>query len=531
MDFIQNFIAFVVDRKDQLLSLLLAHLQLTAIAVLVSILVGVPLGILISRYRKLNKPIMGFANVMQAIPSMAIMGFLIPFLGIGRTPAIFMVTLYSLLPIIKNTSTGLNNINKETLEAAKGIGMTDLQILFKVQFPLALPVIMAGVRISAVTAVGLMTLASMIGAGGLGYMIYSGVQMVNTNMILAGAIPACILALLMDALFGKIEKAVTPLSMRSDIVLPTSKTELSKMKRKRKSVLSFVAVLLVFIMAFAILGGEKSKENTVTVVSKNYTEQLLMGNMVADLIEDKTDLTVVRKLNMGGTQVCLNALTSGEADIQVEYTGSMFASVLAQSLSTDPEYIYKTVKDGYKEKFNLNVLGDWGFNNTYALAVTQETAEKYNLKTMSDLVRHAGELTFACPFEFSNREDGLLGIQKTYGMNFGSVINVESGLRYSAIKNGECDVVVAYTTDAQVHENKLVILEDDKNFFLPYHAVPIIRQDTCDKYPDLITILNSLTGELSDETMSELNFKVEIEGKDPAVVAREFLLEKGYISK
>ena len=531
MEFIQSFFEFVVDRKDQLLTLLFDHLQLTAVAVLVSILIGVPLGILISRYRKLNKPIMGFANVMQAIPSMAIMGFLIPFLGIGRTPAVFMVTLYSLLPIIKNTSTGLNNINKDVLESAKGIGMTDLQILFKVQFPLALPVIMAGVRISAVTAVGLMTLASMIGAGGLGYMIYSGVQMVNTNMILAGAIPACILALLMDALFGKIEKAVTPLSMRADIVLPTSKTELSKLKKKRKSVLAFVALLLAAVMAFAILGSTKTGENAITVVSKNYTEQLLMGNMVADLIEDKTDLTVVRKLNMGGTQVCLNALTSGEADIQVEYTGSMYASVLAQSLSTDPKYIYSTVKDGYKEKFNLNVLDDWGFNNTYALAVTQATADKYHLKSMSDLVGVAKNLTFACPFEFSNREDGLLGIQKVYGLNFGSVINVESGLRYSAITSNECDVVVAYTTDAQVHENNLVILEDDKNFFLPYHAVPIIRQDTLEKHPELAEILTTLSGELTDDIMSKLNYEVEIAGKDPAVVARSFLLEKGYISK
>lgn len=504
-------------------------MQLTAFAVVLSIAIGVPLGILISRYGRLQKPVMGFANVVQAIPSMAIMGFLIPLLGIGRTPAIFMVTLYSLLPIIKNTATGLDNINKDTLEAAKGIGMTEMQVLFRVQFPLALPVIMAGVRISAVTAVGLMTLASMIGAGGLGYLIYSGVQMVNSNMILAGAIPACLLALAMDFIFGRVEKAVTPISLRADLNLPTSRKDLSRLKKGNRRILGAVAAVTAALLMVVGLSNISPAGHTVTVVSKNYTEQLLMGNMVADLIEDKTDLSVQRKLNMGGTQVCLNALTSGEADIQVEYTGSMYASVLAQPLSGDADYIYDTVKTGYRDQFDLKVLDDWGFNNTYALAVRPETAEKYKIKSISDLAKVSKELTFSCPFEFSNREDGLLGLQREYGVNFKNVLNVESGMRYTAIANRECDVVVAYTTDAQVFEMGLTILQDDKNFFLPYHAVSVIRADTLEKYPELEGVLNTLSHQLTDATMSELNYKVEVEGVDPAIVAYDFLLENGYI--
>lgn len=529
MDFFNKFFTFLGERQEQIFSLLLDHLQLTAVAVLISIAIGVPLGILISRYNNLQKPVMGFANVVQAIPSMAIMGFMIPLLGIGTTPAIFMVTIYSLLPIIKNTVTGLDNINKETLEAAKGIGMTDMQILFKIQFPLALPVIMAGVRISAVTAVGLMTMASMIGAGGLGYLIYSGVQMVNTNMILAGAIPACLLALAMDFIFGRVEQAVTPISMRADINLPTSRENLAKLNQGRKRTLGLVAGATAALLVFVGISNMATTVDSVTVVSKNYTEQLIMGNMVCDLIDDKTDLTAIRKLNMGGTQVCLNALTSGEADIQVEYTGSMYASVLAQPLSGDPDYIYDTVVAGYKEQMDLMVMEDWGFNNTYALAVKPETAEKYGLKRVSDLTSVSSQLTFSCPFEFSNREDGLLGLKRVYGVNFNKIVNVESGMRYTAIANDECDVVVAYTTDPQVFEMGLIMLEDDKNFFLPYYAVAVIRGDTLAKYPELEGVLNTLGHELTDTIMSELNYKVEVDGIDPAIVAYDYLLQNGYI--
>ena len=245
-----GFFNYLVERHQQILGLLTEHIQLTAIAIFVSILIGVPLGIVINRYDRLYKYIMGFANVVQAIPSMAILGFTIPLLGIGRVPAIFMVTLYALLPIIKNTATGLGNINKDTLEAAKGIGMTEAQVLFKVQFPMALPVIMAGVRISAVSSVGLMTLASMIGAGGLGYLIYSGIQMVSTNMVLAGAIPACILALIVDFLFGKIEQAVTPVSLRTDIELPDSEEGIIQLKKRGRNTMRTAAALMAMLLVY-----------------------------------------------------------------------------------------------------------------------------------------------------------------------------------------------------------------------------------------------------------------------------------------
>lgn len=210
-----DFFSFFSSRKEEIIKLIFQHIELTLLAVFIAVLIGVPLGILIAKVKKLSKPIIGIANVVQAIPSLALLGFLIPALGIGSNPAIVMVVLYSLLPIVKNSYIGLIGIDSNILEAAEGMGMTKNQILMKVQIPLAMPIIMGGIRIAAVTAVGLMTIAAFIGAGGLGYMVFSGVQTVNNSMILSGAIPACILALLIDFIIGKLEKKVVPKGIRS----------------------------------------------------------------------------------------------------------------------------------------------------------------------------------------------------------------------------------------------------------------------------------------------------------------------------
>ncbi len=214
MAVINEYLRFMMDRSDQILALTGEHIYLTFIAVVIAIAIGVPLGILITRVKKLSGFVIGLANAVQAMPSLAMLGFLIPFLGIGSKPSIVMIFLYSLLPIIKNTYIGLTNVDKSMIESGKGMGMTDGQLMRMVQFPLALPVIMAGVRISAVTAVGLTTLAALIGAGGLGQMIYRGISMVNNKMIISGAIPAMILALLVDFILGITEKAVTPKGLK-----------------------------------------------------------------------------------------------------------------------------------------------------------------------------------------------------------------------------------------------------------------------------------------------------------------------------
>lgn len=525
---LSNFVNYIYNTKSQIISLTIEHIRLTAIAVGLAILIGVPLGIAISYVKKLNKPILGIANVIQAIPSMALLGFAIPFLGIGSLPAIVMVVLYSLLPIIKNTYTGIININPQTLEAAKGIGLTKTQRLFKVQLPLALPVIMAGVRISAVTAVGLMTMAAFIGAGGLGFLVFSGIRTVNNNQILAGAIPACILALMVDFLVGLVEKIVTPISLSKENI---TKEKRLKQRKHNKVILSISALVILVIFIFTGYSNRNQSNKIIRIGTKDFTEQHILGHMVADLIEDRTDITVDRKINLGGTQVNFEALKSGAIDLYIDYSGTAYGDTLNYPPISDMEEVYITVKNDLKEQFNIDVLKQMGFNNTYVLAVTKETASKYNLKTISDLANFSNQLSAGTTLEFLNREDGIPGLTKHYNLNFKNTTGLDGSPRYLALINKDTDVVDAFSTDGLLKKFELVTLKDDKNFFPPYYAIPLMRGEISETYPELIPIVEELGDALSDEIMVELNYQVDELQKDPKEVATNFLIETGFISE
>jgi osmoprotectant transport system permease protein len=210
----QSFLAFLTERWEDIFKLIGEHLQITGIAVLLAILVGVPVGIIITRYLKAAKYVLGVANVFQTLPSLALFGLIIPFLGIGLKPSIFVLFLYALLPIIKNTYIGIINVDPAAIEAGKGMGMKNHEILGLVEIPLALPVIMGGIRISTVINIGTATIASLIGAGGLGDFIFKGISMNNPNYLLGGAIPTAVLALLVDSLLGRVEYYLTPKGLR-----------------------------------------------------------------------------------------------------------------------------------------------------------------------------------------------------------------------------------------------------------------------------------------------------------------------------
>ncbi|EHJ00163.1 ABC-type glycine betaine transport, periplasmic subunit [Clostridium sp. DL-VIII] len=516
-----EFLSYVFGAKDQIMSLLFEHIKLTALAVGIAIIIGMPLGILISYVKKLNKPILGIASVVQAIPSMALLGFAIPFLGIGTTPAIVMVVLYSLLPIIKNTTTGIDNINIEMLEASKGIGLTKFQVLVKVQIPLALPVIMSGIRISAVTAVGLMTMAAFIGGGGLGYLVFSGIRTVNNYQILAGAIPACILALLVDGLFSVVEKLVTPISLQKT----NNKSKVSKIKARKiqKAILAVTACVLVGIFAVTGVSQKLSSKKVITIGSKDFTEQEILGNILSELIERNTDIKVNRKFALGGTQVIFSALQKGDVDMYVSYSGTAYGDVLKYPPISDVEKVYDTVKKDYKDKFNIEVLKQMNFNNTYTLAVTKETAEKYNLETISDLANVANQLTATTTLEFLNREDGLIGLSKKYGFNLKDTIGIDGSPRYAALINKESDVIDAFSTDGLLKKYDLIVLKDDEHFFPPYYAIPVIRAETLKKYPEIEPLVEQVGSLINDDVMSELNYEVDELKKDPKDVALEFL--------
>lgn len=519
-----SFIEYLANNYQQILSLLLEHIKLTAISVGFAILIGVPLGILIAYAKRVSKPILMVANVIQAIPSMALLGFMIPTLGIGMVPAIVAVVLYSLLPIIKNTYTGIDNISPQTLEAAKGIGLTPFQVLTKVQIPLSLPVIMAGVRIASVTAVGLMTMAAFIGAGGLGHLVFSGIRTVNNNQILGGAIPACLLALLVDFLIGLVEKLVTPISLQK------GENNIKKKKRTlQKGVLMGAMVAVVAIFFFTGKDTLADAQKVLKLGSKDYTEQSILSNLVAELIEENTEIVVDRKFDLGGTQVCFSALNQGDIDMYVEYSGTAYTSTLGHTDKKNKDEVFEIVKEEFKSEYDIEVLKQMSFNNTYAFAVTKETADRYQLEKVSDLARVAKKLKSGTTFEFLNREDGLPGLQKEYGFSIGKTYAMDGAPRYTALVNQEVDLIDAFTTDGLLKKFGLVILEDDKSFFPPYYAMPIIRTDSLEEFPEIIPLLEALGEQLSNDVMLELNYQVDELQKSPEEVAIAFLKSKNLI--
>lgn len=516
-------------KKNEIGSLLVEHIELTLMAVLIAVCIGVPLGIFITNHKKLAKFVIGFANLVQAIPSLAILGFLIPVIGIGSAPAITMVVLYSMLPIIKNTYTGISNINPDTLEAAKGVGMTKAQTLKIVKIPLAMPIIMAGVRISAVTAVGLMTIAAFVGAGGLGYLVFSGIQTVDNNLILFGAIPAAILALIIDGVTSKIEYAVMPNGIKKSDGTMKVKRDNKGTSKRNKLIAAVVSTILIIALLISNNPFNKS-DDKIVIASKNFTEQIILGNMLEQLIEAKTDIEVETKLNLGGTQIAYSALKAGSVDLYVEYTGTAYVNLLnIQDGNTNPDDVYNIVNKRLEDEESVKFLDPMGFNNTYAIAIRKDTAEKYNLEKVSDMTNISQELLVGPTIEFANREDGLIGLNKAYNLNFKEVKAVDGGLRYTALINNESDAIDAFTTDGLLDKFGLVVLEDDKNFFPPYYAAPLIRLDTLEKHPELKEVLNLLGGNITDEKMRKLNYEVDVNGKDPKIVANEFLVKEGYI--
>lgn len=525
-----DFFTYIIQERTQIISLLIEHINLTLISVFVAILIGVPTGILISHFKRINKTVMGIANTIQAIPSMALLGFLIPFLGIGVMPSIFMVVLYSLLPIIKNTYTSVEGINPQMIEAAEGMGLTKLQVLFKIQIPMALPIIMAGVRISAVTAVGLMTIAAFVGAGGLGYLVFSGIRTANSYQILAGAIPACLLALFIDWTAAIIEKIVVPKGIVS------GEEESKKIPFFHKLILTLALFLVLFSSGKNIIKNFIApQEKVVTIASKDFTEQIILGNMISELIEDKTDIKVNRKFSLGGTQVIFSAINSGEVDMYLDYTGTLLMDILkhdpiSENIASDD--VYGITKNEVENKYELYVGTEYDFNNTFALALRKDTVEKYNLKTISDLEKVSSQLILSPTFEFVNRDDGYVGLLKNYkSLVFKNIISMDGALRYQALDSKKSDVINAFSTDGLIATYDLVLLEDDKKFFPPYHAVPLIRREIIEKYPELKNIVNSLADILTDEVMRELNNQVDTYKREPQEVAHKFLLEKSLISE
>lgn len=516
-----HFWNVVVERFPEVLKRTGEHFILTGLSTLIATLVGIPLGIVAYRTQRLRHLVVAIVNLFQTIPSLAMLAILLVLLGkIGIVPALVALVLYALLPIVRNTIAGLNETSADIIEAGKGIGMTDGQLLWRVQLPLALPVIMAGVRTAAVVSVGIATLSAFIGAGGLGQFINRGLVTYNTNLVLLGAIPAAMLALLVDGCLSLAEQAAKP----------TPFTERHKLRYRLKPAFAILPVVLfVCGMLLGLVGGVRddasssSSGEVVTVGSKNFTEQLILGELMAQLIEGHTELGVDRRFNLGGTMICHNALVRGEIDIYSEYTGTALTAILTESATGDPQATYDRVAQVYKRKYDLVWLKPFGFNNTYTITVRRLDARKHNWNTISDLAGDAQKLYAGFTSEFMEREDGYPGLKQVYGLDFGKISDLESSLMYEALAQGQVDVICGFATDGRIAAYNLLPLEDDKAFFPPYYAAPVVRKEVLERHPEIGSALARIAGRLNDATMQQLNYKVDQGRMDPRSVVRDFL--------
>ncbi|ATV35640.1 glycine betaine ABC transporter substrate-binding protein [Fusobacterium pseudoperiodonticum] len=493
-------------------NLTIEHVLISLLAISIASVLGIILGIIISEYRRFSGLILGTVNILYTIPSIALLGFFITITGVGNTTALIALIIYALLPIIRSTYTGIVNINPLIIEASEGMGSTKLQQLFKVKLPLALPVLMSGIRNMVTMTIALAGIASFVGAGGLGVAIYRGITTNNSAMTFLGSLLIALLALIFDFILGIMEKRLT------------------NHKRTKYKVNFKLIILGLFIIIFgAYFSLNSKKDKTINIATKPMTEGYILGQMLTELIEQDTNLKVNMTTGVGGgTSNIQPAMVKGEFDLYPEYTGTSWEAVLKKEGSYD-ESKFDELQKEYKEKYNLEYVNLYGFNNTYGLAVNKDIAEKYNLKTYSDLAKVSNNLIFGAEYDFFEREDGYKELQKVYNMNFKKQIDMDIGLKYQAMKDKKIDVMVIFTTDGQLAISDVVVLEDDKKMYPSYRAGTVVRSEILSEYPELKPVLEKLNNILDDKTMADLNYQVESEGKKPEDVAREYLQEKGLL--
>ena len=513
-----SFWRFLQLNWSELLSLVQQHVVLVFIAILIAVVIGVPTGVLLTRYRSLRGPVLGVANVMQTIPSLALFGFLIPlpFIGgIGTRTALVALVLYSLMPIIRNTVTGILGVDPNVREAAVAMGMTSSQVLRQVELPLAMGVIVTGIRVATVIAVGVTTIAAAVGAGGLGVYIFRGLRQYDNNLLLAGALSAALLALAADFFLGLLQRQFSFEAKRSVAGSTTRKVVMA------------AGVLILLIGGFALWrsASKTGGEARVSVGSKDFTESALLAEIVAQMLEAR-GVSVERRFELGGN-LPHEAMGAGTLDLYPEYTGTSYTAILHHTPISDPRAVYEQVKQEYAAKFNVEVSPPLGFENTFAMLVRGEDARRLNLKTISDAAPHAPQWRAGFGQDFMSRADGYPGFSKAYGLKFAEVREMDLSLTYIALSSKQVDLVAGNSTEGRIATLDLVQLADDRHYFPPYEAVYLVRQDSLSRVPVLQEVLAKLANGISTDEMRRLNYEIDGNKRDPKEVVKEWIAKRG----
>ena len=504
------------ERRTYFINLLAEHLLLSLGSLLAVTFFGILIGVFVFYSTKSRKIILPLINFLYTIPSIAMFGLLIPLVGIGLKNALIVLIIYGLLPIVRSTYSGLKEVPSQLVEAAEGLGSTPPQVFRNIYFPLALPSILSGLRITVVMIVALTGLAALIGAGGLGQAIFRGLNTMNTGLIVTGSLGISLFAILGDQWIGQFEKKESLLHLIS---------KNATQKQKNRIIFPSLAVLICTIAALIYINPFNTNNNkTIVVASKPTSEQFILGEIIAQQIENNTDVHVIRKFGIGGGTTNIHpAMLSGDLDVYVEYTGTAWLNVLKKDLPENHLINFEELNNTYENQFKLKWLGLLGFNNTYGLAISESASEKENILSYSELAVKSGNFTFGAEFDFFERSDAFPGLKKVYPFQFKNLEEMDINLRYKAFEEGKINAVDVFTTDAQIKNLNLKVLKDDKNYFPNYEAGIVIRQEILDKYPQVAKLLSELQEKISTEKMQDLNYEVEIQQKSPAEVAKNFL--------
>ncbi|WP_404335198.1 ABC transporter permease/substrate-binding protein [Sphingomonas sp. MMS12-HWE2-04] len=434
--------------------LLAQHLLLAFAALLLGLVIALPLAVLSARHRTVGRIALGFASLVQTIPSLALLALFYPILlalsglvrggipALGFLPSLLALSLYALLPILRNAVTGLATLDPAVVEAADGVGMTRGQKLRLVEAPLIAPMVMAGIRTAAVWTIGAATLSTTVGQPSLGDLIFAGLQTQNWALVLAGCLAAAGLALGVDALLGLAEYGIA--------------------RRRRGLVWTSLGVLLALVLV-ALAPAWPAARGTVTIGAKGFSEQYILARLIGHRLEDAG--YTVRYREGLGSAVAFSALASGDVDVYVDYSGTIWTNQMQRKEVPDRQSIVRGVGDWARREHGVTLLGALGFENAYAFAMRGDDARRRGIASITDLVPVAGQLTLATDIEFLERPEWA-AVQRAYGLRFKSARPYQPTFMYRALASGAADVIPAFSSDGRIAADKLTVLAD------PRHAIP-----------------------------------------------------------
>ncbi len=482
------------------------HLLLTLAAITMGILISVPMGVWAEQSPRVKRPLLAVVSIIQTFPSLAILALVVALLGgrIGFLPAFIALTLYSMLPIVRNTVTGLESVSGSVIEAAKGIGMSPNQILREVKLPLAMPVIVAGIRTAMVWTVGLATLSTLVGATSFGNYIFTGLQTRNLVAVTVGSLASAGLAVGLDGLVASIQWL---LEERNEA------TDSSRLKKIRMSIYGAIAI----VISIALYGLIPQPRADFVIAGKPFTEQYIMAGLLAEELEE-AGFSVEQRLGLGSA-VVYEAIRNGTVDLYVEYTGTVWANFMGRESNPGREGIKRGVTE-FLEEQNVITLGFTGFQNRYALAMRRDRAAELGVTSIEDLVPFAAELSAGSDLEFFGRTEWLR-LRDLYKMDFGDKLTFDVSLMYTAVAERQVDVISAYTTDGRVAAYDLLLLDDPRNALLAYDAMFLASKNAAQQ-PEFLRAIDSFIDSIPDAAMRQANRLVDVDGESISV-AIEYL--------